>query len=145
MIVYLDTSALVKHYVQESGSEEVERVIGEARLVGTAAITRVEMAAALAKAVRMHLLSWDEAAEALSAFEAEWESLVRLQLHELLLARAASLAWERGLRGYDAVHMASALFWRDIVGEPVVLATHDRELWEEAVRSGLKVFPEDRP
>lgn len=145
MIVYLDTSALVKHYVQESGSEEVERVIGEARLVGTAAITRVEMAAALAKAVRMHLLSRDEAAEALGAFEAEWESLVRLQLHELLLARAASLAWERGLRGYDAVHMASALFWRDIVGEPVVLATYDRELWEEAVRSGLKVFPEDRP
>jgi len=145
MIVYLDTSALVKHYVQESDSEEVERVIGEARLVGTAAITRVEMAAALAKAVRMHLLSRDEAAEALSAFEAEWESLVRLQLHELLLARAASLAWERGLRGYDAVHMASALFWRDIVGEPVVLATYDRELWEEAVRSGLKVFPEDRP
>jgi predicted nucleic acid-binding protein len=145
MIVYLDTSALVKHYVQESGSEEVERVIGEARLVGTAAITRVEMAAALAKAVRMHLLSRDEAAEALSAFEAEWESLVRLQLHELLLARAASLAWERGLRGYDAVHMASALFWRDMVGEPVVLATYDRELWEEAVRSGLKVFPEDRP
>jgi predicted nucleic acid-binding protein len=145
MIVYLDTSALVKHYVQESGSEEVERVIGEARLVGTAAITRVEMAAALAKAVRMHLLSRDEAAEALSAFEAEWESLVRLQLHELLLARAASLAWERGLRGYDAVHMASALFWRDMVGEPVVLATYDRELWEEAVRSGLNVFPEDRP
>ena len=145
MIVYLDTSALVKHYVQESGSEEVERVIGEARLVGTAAITRVEMAAALAKAVRMHLLSRDEAAEALSAFEAEWESLVRLQLHELLLARATSLAWERGLRGYDAVHMASALFWRDMVGEPVVLATYDRELWEEAVRSGLKVFPEDRP
>jgi len=145
MIVYLDTSALVKHYVQESDSEEVERVIGEARLVGTAAITRVEMAAALAKAVRMHLLSRDEAAEALSAFEAEWESLVRLQLHELLLARAASLAWERGLRGYDAVHMASALFWREIVGEPVVLATYDRELWEEAVRSGLKVFPEDRP
>jgi predicted nucleic acid-binding protein len=145
MIVYLDTSALVKHYVQESDSEEVERVIGEARLVGTAAITRVEMAAALAKAVRMHLLSRDEAAEALSAFEAEWESLVRLQLHELLLARAASLAWERGLRGYDAVHMASALFWRDMVGEPVVLATYDRELWEEAVRSGLKVFPEDRP
>jgi predicted nucleic acid-binding protein len=145
MIVYLDTSALVKHYVQESDSEEVERVIGEARLVGTAAVTRVEIAAALAKAVRMHLLSRDEAAEALSAFEAEWESLVRLQLHELLLARAASLAWERGLRGYDAVHMASALFWRDIVGEPVVLATYDRELWEEAVRSGLKVFPEDRP
>ena len=145
MIVYLDTSALVKHYVQESGSEGVERVIGEARLVGTAAITRVEMAAALARAVRMRLLSRDEAADALSAFEAEWGSLVRLQLHELLLARAASLAWERGLRGYDAVHMASALFWRDIVGEPVVFATYDRELWEEAVRSGLKVFPEDRP
>jgi len=145
MIVYLDTSALVKHYVQESGSEQVERVIDQARLVGTAAVTRVEIAAALAKAVRTRLLSTDEAAEALSAFEAEWESLVRLQLHELLLARAASLAWEHGLRGYDAVHLASALFWREIVGEPVVLATYDRELWEEASRCGLKVFPEDRP
>jgi len=41
------------------------------------------------------------------------------------------VAWERGL------HLASALFWQEILGEAVVLATYDRELWEAARRAGL--------
>ena len=32
---------------------------------------------------------------------------------EPLAARAGTLAWEHGLRGYDAVHLATALFWRE--------------------------------
>jgi predicted nucleic acid-binding protein len=50
MIPYLDASALVKRYVQEPGSEEVSRLIARARVVGTSAITRVEVTAALARA-----------------------------------------------------------------------------------------------
>jgi predicted nucleic acid-binding protein len=63
MIPYLDASALVKRYVQEPGSEEVSQLIARARVVGTSAITRVEVTAALARA-------------ALTAFQGEWESLL---------------------------------------------------------------------
>ncbi len=142
MIVYLDASALVKRYIEEAGSAAVGRLVDGADLVGAAAITRVEMAAALAKAVRVGVLSREEAALALEVFREEWPSLVRIQVTEPLLRRAEEVAWQEGLRGYDATHLAAALFWQDMVGEPVVMATFDRQLWEAARRVGMEVFPE---
>ncbi|GAA6734039.1 hypothetical protein YIM1640_11090 [Thermus oshimai] len=48
-LVYLDTSALVKRYVEEEGSLEVRSLFEEGALLSTSALTRVEMAAALRK------------------------------------------------------------------------------------------------
>ncbi len=145
MIAYLDASVLVKRYVAESGSAAVRGLIDAASAVGTVIISRTEVTAALAKAVRMRLLRRDDAADALRAFTAEWEDLVRLQMTEVLVSRAATLAWDHGLRGYDAVHLASTLFWQDMLGEPVTLATYDRQLWEAARTAGLTVWPEPPP
>ena len=56
MIVYLDASALVKRYVAEFGSTEVVDVTAAAAAVATAVVTRAEVAAALARAVRLGVL-----------------------------------------------------------------------------------------
>jgi predicted nucleic acid-binding protein len=48
MIAYLDASALVKRYVAEAGSTEVNGLISEAEALGTAVISRAEVSAALA-------------------------------------------------------------------------------------------------
>ena len=145
MIVYLDASALVKRYVAEPGSTEVEALIGAARAIGTGVVSRAEVAAALAKAARVGLLTREAAAKALEAFNADWEHLIRLQLGEPLVARAAVLAWEQGLRGYDAVHLAAALVWRETLGEMVAVATYDPELWRGAQTSGLSPWPAVMP
>lgn len=145
MIVYLDASALVKRYVAEPGSPAVEVLIGSARAIGTSVVSRAEVAAALAKSARMGILRREAAAKALKAFDAEWENLIRLQLGEALAARAANLAWEHGLRGDDAVHLASALVWRETLGESVVLATYDRELWRGGRGGGLVPWPAEFP
>lgn len=142
MILYLDASALVKRYVAEAGSPETNALIAAASVVGTAAISRAEVSSAFAKACRMRLLSREEAASALQVFNTEWESLVRLQLTEAVISRAATLAWEHLLRGYDAVHLASALFWQDMLGDPITLASYDRQLWQAAKASGLTAWPE---
>lgn len=141
MIVYLDASALVKRYVAEVGSAEVEALIGEAQATGTAVLSRAEVAAALAKAARVGLVTRESALKALESFNADWEHLIRLQFGEPLAARAATLAWEHGLRGYDAVHLATALVWRETLGETVTVATYDRELWRGAQASGLSTWP----
>jgi len=49
------------------------------------------------------------------------------------------------VRGYDAVHLASALIWQEGVGEVVTLATCDRQLWDAGHMQGLTVFPENLP
>jgi predicted nucleic acid-binding protein len=56
MILYLDASALVKRHVAEPGSTEVSEAISGAEAIGTALVSRAEVAAALAKAVRVYAL-----------------------------------------------------------------------------------------
>ena len=145
MIVYLDASALVKRYVAEPGSPDVEALIGAAQAIGTGVVSRAEVAAALGKAARVGLVTRGAAAEALEAFNADWEHLIRLQFSEPLAARAAALAWEYGLRGYDAVHLATALVWCETLSEAVTVATYDRELWRSAQASGLSPWPAEMP
>ncbi len=142
MILYLDASALVKRYVAEHGSEAVAAVIAAAAAAGTAVVSRAEAAAALAKAVRVGVLTQDASALALVHFEQDWPRLVRLQVNESLVARAAGLAWTHGLRGYDAVHLAAAVTWQEAMGRQVTMATFDRALWQAAGQVGLIPFPE---
>ncbi len=142
MILYLDASALVKCHICEAGSAEVIDLRAKAEVVGTASISRAEVSAVLAKAVRMRVLSRANAEAALQAFRKGWPDLVRLQLSEAVLALAEAAAWEHGLRGYDAVHLAAAVFWQDMTGEPVTMATFDRELWQSAQRAGLILHPQ---
>ena len=145
MIAYLDASALVKRYVEEIGSEEVSRLISESEVVGTSAITRVEVAAALSKAKDTGVLTHEDAILALEAFRSDWESLVRIQTTEMLLSRAEEVAWKQGLNDRDATHLAAAIFWQEMLGALVAVVTYDRSLWDAAQRVGLVTFPEDRP
>ena len=141
MILYLDASALVKRYIAEAGSVETGQLIAQAEGIGTSVISRAEVAAALAKSVRIGFLSREEASAALQVFRAQWVDLVRLQLTEVVIARADSLAWEHGLRGYDAVHLAAALFWQETMSEPVTLATFDHHLWQAGTTAGVAAWP----
>lgn len=141
MILYLDASALVKRYLVEAGSVEVNEAIAAADSTGTGIISRAEVAAAFAKAVRMNALTRDEAENSLILFRSQWSDIVRIRATEALVSRADSLAWEFNLRGYDAVHLASADLWQDLMGKSVTLATFDKPLWLAAQQLGLLPFP----
>lgn len=141
MILYPHTSALIKRYVAEAGSNEVSAFIEQAETVGSVLLTRVEMAAALSKAVRMNWVESREADSAWHDFLAHWQSFTRLSMTPSLAERAVRLAWEYGLRGYDAAHLAAALLWQETLEMPVTLATYDRELWLAGQKAGLTVWP----
>ena len=145
MILYLDASALVKRYVAEAGSADVAAAVAAARLLATAIISRAEVTAALAKAVRLGYVTRKAAAVGLADFDADWPDLIRLEVSEAVVARAASVAWQQDLRGYDAVHLASALHWQEALGDSVTVATYDRQLWRGTRNSGLLSWPADLP
>jgi len=145
VIVYLDASALVKRYVTEAISKEVIALIGGAGAVATAVVSRAEVAAAFARAVRLDILDNDGGRRAQRRFSREWPDLVRVPVTEALVSRAETLAWDHDLRGYDAVQLAAALTWQDSIGQDVVLATFDHQLWESAPRAGLQAWPEEFP
>src|SRR5262249_36874869 len=130
VIAYLDASALVKRYIAERRSSETHTLIEQADMIATSIVSRAEVAAALARAVRLGLLSEPGGRKSLRGFARDWQDLARVAMTEALVARAEALAWEHALRGYDAVQLASALTLQDSVGAPIALATFDRELWD---------------
>ncbi|MCD6290362.1 MAG: type II toxin-antitoxin system VapC family toxin [Anaerolineae bacterium] len=142
MIVYADTSALVKLFVREEGTEETREMLQDAQIMGTGLLTRVELVAALARGARRGYLSVNEAEEARRRLQEAWESWVRIAMDDTVVSRAEEVAWTWGLRGYDAVHLAAALVWQEGIGHPITLATFDKELWKAARGAGLRAWPE---
>gem|GEM_PF-84922 len=108
MILYLDSSALVRKYVAEPGSRAVVQAIAGAQVAGTVVMARAKVAAAFAKAVRVGTLAQAEAESCLDRLRQKWPALARIRVTEATAARADQFAWRYHLRGYDAVHLAAA-------------------------------------
>ena len=137
-------SALFKRYVEEDESEALLARIEGAPAVGTALITRVEVAAALAKAVRDDRKELAEAREAERDFLDDWTDFTRIGLTDALAARAGDLAWKHDLRGYDAAQLAAALVWHEATEDTedeVVFACFDNHLRQAATAEGLETWP----
>lgn len=136
MILYLDTAALVPLLVEEAASRRCEELWDAADAVVTSRITYVEAAAAAAQAYRLGRLDVAGHAVALSGLDRRWSQIDRLPVDDEIIATAATLAHDHALRGYDAVHCASAL----LVADPaLVAATGDRVLLHAWRRLGVDV------
>ena len=142
MNLYADTSALIKKYIQEAGSEKTNAYFDLFPFIGTAALTHAEVASAMSKAVRLGWVDEASATTAWQVFLTHWQGYIRLPVTSAVIAQAASLSWRRGLRAYDAVHLACALTWKGISGDEVVFACFDQSLLKAADEEGLKVWPE---
>lgn len=109
MILYLDTSALVKLYVEEEGTEEVDGAVRRSERVVTCRIAYAEARAAFARAKRERMLSERELRTAVRRLDLDFGAYDLVEITEPLVRRAGELAEKRALRGFDAVHLASAL------------------------------------
>jgi len=143
MIVYFDTSALVKRYIEEAGSREVNALWeDENATLGSVIITQVEMAAALQKAVRLNNAPEALLAEIWQDFLDDWGSFTRIQVSTVTVERASQISFAYKLRGYDALHLAAAQTWQERLNLPVTLTTFDRDLWLAGREAGMSVWPE---
>jgi predicted nucleic acid-binding protein len=122
--------------VVEDGSELAAELWGGTYPAVSSILAYPEGRAALAAARRLHRLGEEEHREALAAFEELCADLVTVGVDQELAARAGAHAEELGLRGYDAVHLATAL---ELGDEEIVLVTWDRDLAQAAARVGLGV------
>jgi predicted nucleic acid-binding protein len=143
--LYLDTSALLKQYVAENGSQQMRALLSLAELWAASVLTSVEVTAALSKSVCMKVITGQDASQALRAFRRGWDDFVQIETTAVVLESASELAWQYGLRAYDAVHLASARFWQESLQEQVVMATFDHQLWLAAQQERLQLYPQTWP
>jgi len=105
--LYLDTSSLVKVYVDEPGGDEVRRLVAGADIVSTSVLAYAETRAALAWRRREGALSPSSFASVKRRFEQDWPSYLALEVTDALSRAAGQLAEKYHLRGFDSIHLAS--------------------------------------
>ncbi len=137
--LYLDTSALIKLYVEEAGTDRVEAAIDRVEVVATSVVAYAEARAALARRHRENDFTASEYQGIVSELDASWQGYERLGVTEGLAREAGELAEEHALRGFDAVHLASALRLAQRFPSSSFLA-FDERLTAAAERTSLSVL-----
>lgn len=128
MIVYLDTSSLVKLYVLEENSHAVEKLVESSDVVATSLIAYAEARSAFARRLREDVFSIEEYRLILSRFDQDWDNCLKIGITGDLVRRAGDLAEKHGLRGFDAIHLSSAIIFREELSFPVYFSCSDKKL-----------------
>jgi predicted nucleic acid-binding protein len=140
-VYFLDTSAVVKRYVLETGTAWIHALTDPAagNMHCIARITRAETVAAITRRERGGHIIPPDAINALMDFDHDFtQQYLIVSMSDAIIDRAAILARTHALRGYDAVQLASALeVWEQI--PTTVLISGDGELNAAAIAEGMPV------
>jgi predicted nucleic acid-binding protein len=140
-VYFLDTSAVVKRYVSETGTAWVQSLTAPTagNVFCIARITRPEMIAAITRRERGGHITPANAATALRDFDHDFaRQYLTITMSDALIDNAAVLARTHGLRGYDAIQLATALeVWAQI--PTIVLISSDVDLNAAAIAEGMPV------
>jgi len=143
LILYLDTSALVKAYVEEGHSSQVLQSMKSASASASHRIAYVEARAAFARLQREHVLNESEWQILKDEFLVDWENYLQIDTTQSLLERAGEIAEAFALRAYDSVHLATAQLLHENSEETVIFACYDRKLNQAAGVLGLNLLDHD--
>ena len=145
-VYYLDTSALVKGYANEVGSQWIQRLLlaSQPHTFYTVRLAGPEMVAALFRKTRTREFPRAVAIQLTQTFKRDWRRRFRIVEVDVQISdRAMELAEQHSLRGYDAVHLAAALLLHESrrasgLADLIFLAADDA-LLQTAVAEGLCV------
>jgi uncharacterized protein len=157
-VLYVDSSALVKHYVQEVGSSVLKaKLLEHSQFTPGVLISNVgyaEILAAFARRLRESPTLLVETGRLEAEFLYDWLfRITHLEVDVGVLGYIQDIVHNHPLRGLDAIHLASALWLRDTLklnskmrleGGPLIFGTSDHQLKNAAQKAGLDVFdPEE--
>ena len=139
MILYLDTSARFKLYVDEAGSDAVHAAVVAAESIAVCRISWAEAMSALARRGREVPADLDALDQAKDALRTDWPRFLVVDVSQLLVEQAGEFADTFALRGYDSVQLASAYLTQQRVQQTVTFACFDKRLSKAAKILGLAI------
>lgn len=141
MILYLDTSALLKKYFKEVGSIEIITSWKAAEAIVISTVAYAETLAAIHRKKRE--LDSEKAmfGKILELFKRDWNSFIRVEVTDELNEWIDKMVSRYPVRGFDAIHLASALIVHDRLPENFLFACYDNQLLQAAQMAGLQTLP----
>lgn len=141
MIIYLDTSDLVKLYVLEKNSNQIMTHVNNSQVVATSIIAYVEARAAFARKFREKGLSESEYRKIIRTLDNDWENYFVINVSEETVKLAGNLCEKFRLRGYDALHLASASILNKSITGTIYFSCSDSRLNKAAQKEKVGTVP----
>ena len=140
MILFCDTSALIKLYIVEDGSDALKTQLSSAEAVAVCRIAWAEAHAAMSRRAREVPKDAFTIEKVKAALVADWQHFVVLEIDQPLVERAGEYADTFALRGYDSIQLAAAFETGRISQLPIFFACFDTRLNKAAKLLGMSCF-----
>ena len=145
MILFCDTSALVRLYVLEEGSELMLEVARKATVIAVCRIAWVEAMSAFARKSREVPEETPLLNQVRGRFQQDWESFATVEVTQQLVEQAGEYAEIFALRAYDSIQLAAAQTLPHGGSEKVSFACFNQRLQKAAQLLGLLPIAFDTP
>jgi uncharacterized protein len=134
MLIFFDTSAFVKRYIREPGTDQVLEWCDTATEIGLASIVLPELISAFCRLRRESLISDIQYQQLKSSLLADIEDVALCDLAPTVLAQTISALEHNTLRAMDAIHIGSA-----VILKADIFVSADKRQCEAAIQAGLRV------
>lgn len=130
--LYLDTSALVKLFMRENRHEQVETATRKATRVALSIVAYPEARSAFARKLREGVLSQADHDRIVRSLDEAWIRFDRVRVTDEVAHTAGEIAERLALRGFDAIHLASAMTLNEQLEDDVYFLAFDERLMNAA-------------
>lgn len=141
MIIYTDSSALVKKYSLEQDSAYVTNCLERADMIAISVVGYAEILSALGRKKRDNNLTEKDFKTLAEAFEEDWKSYMLVEVSAAVNALIKQILLDFPLRGFDSIHLASARLLKNITKREIAFLAYDEKLVNAAEISGLIIKP----
>lgn len=140
MLLYADTSALMKKYIHESGTDRLLDLLAEAEFLFTSALTELELIAGLQGMKKMHRLDSPSCRKIAASMDQDLlrGSISVVGISQEVVSLSRRLIKQRQLRAPDAIQLSSALLTRRRSHTPTHFLCADQKLLDAARLEGLR-------
>jgi predicted nucleic acid-binding protein len=138
-MIYFDSSALVKRYLKEIGTDLVNSLIGSSKVKATSKLSYPEILSAFGRKHWANEISNGVLQSAINKFESDWPQLYVIEFSDEMLKPIKQVSQKYPLRAADTVHLASALWLRSSTKVDVTFVASDSRLLEAARRENLQI------
>ena len=134
MISFFDSSAFAKRFIEESGSDEIEKICFDSESIAVSSICFPEIISALNRRLKESSISKKDYLLIKERLIEEFEHIEIINVVPEVIAKSITLLEKNSLRTLDAIHVASALMWK-----PDLFVSADKRQVVSAKKTGLKV------
>jgi predicted nucleic acid-binding protein len=139
-VIYFDSSALVKRYIEEEGSDKVNALLKEGSFAVVSSLAYSEILAAITRRHKAGDIETCGLERIKKAFKADWVFLTVVEMHKEIFQSIDEVITRHALKGASSIHLSTALWLKKTTKEDVVFVASDLELLKAARAEKLEIY-----